>query len=401
MTAITPLSDLARRIPVVGKLRSGKYARGRPQAIDTWRLTTSSREFADDFAAKYGGTVEPMTNSNSPHTWEVTSEANEVSIALINDGYRIAYELWAAGGCQRRCDGVTAEVLQTTGPDDVEYVPSPCICDRKQELECSLKSRLTMILPDLPFRGGVVYETGSRNFAEESQGMLALLSQLQSSGVTRGVLRLEQRKSSGGRRFTIAVVGVTESPEALASGMAGMRSLGRADESVPPAAIEMDRTSSGVGVEDGEVSAPAPDTSLERQSSLHSEVSPDGEDDIVDAEIVYEPDDVVQESNLHGGDNPHGDTDVQEVFTLDPADRSRIRAAFMARVKGLGLSYDDQIRPWISSHYGVEGGWSNLDDSQAYSLYRALIVPDGSRDAKEDAERRFVTAVQEYTEAAA
>lgn len=394
--AVVPLSDLSRRIPLVGKLKAGVYKSGRPQAIDTWRLTTSSREFAADFADIYGGTVEPMTNKNSPHKWEVISEASEISIALLGEnGYSVQYELWSGGGCQRRCDGVTAEVIQTTGPDDVEYAPTNCICDAKQELECSLKSRLTMILPDLPFRGGVVYETGSKNFAEESQGMLALLAQMQASGVTRGKLRLEQRRSSGNRKYTIAVVGVEQSPEAIVSGMAGIRSLGTAPEQRPElsspsggdAGFGSSRpdpaSSSEVGAVTGEGAAPASD----EPNWVDDDAMPtmnlgDGED-IVDAEIVDDPD------------------EPQEGFVLEPAERVRFRSAFMARVKGLGLDYETQVRGWISSHYEVSGGWSELDDSQAYNLYHALIVPDGTRQEKDDAAERFKAVVQEHAEATA
>lgn len=403
--AVVPLSDIARRVPLVGKLKAGVYKSGRPQAIDTWRLTTSSHEFAADFADIYGGTVEPMTNNNSPHKWEVISEASEISIALLGEnGYSVQYELWQAGGCQRRCDGVTAEVIQTTGPDDVEYAPTNCICDAKQELECSLKSRLTMILPDLPFRGGVVYETGSKNFAEESQGMLALLAQMQASGVTRGKLRLEQRKSSGNRKYTIAVVGVEQSPEAIVSGMGGVRSLGTAPERPELSSSTGEDAGSGssrpdpastseVGAVAGEGAAPASgDNVKEPAKNLHlptgNASNVDIDDDIVDAEIIE--DEAPQESG-----------EAQEGFVLEPAERARYRSAFMARVKGMDLSYETQVRPWLQTKYGTTGGWSELDDSQAYNLYHALIVPDGSRQEKDDAAERFKAAVQEHAEAAA
>jgi hypothetical protein len=394
VTAVVPVDSLARRIPIVAKLKSGaKTANGAPKSIDKWRATTSSRPWAENFANRYGGEVKAFTAGNSPHQWEVFSDAAEVSIALLDEGYSIAYELWSAGGCQRRCDGVTASVLSTTGPDNVEYVDSPCICDRKGVLECSLKSRLTFVMPDLPFAGGCVYETSSKNFAEESQGMLALIQQMQARGVTRGVLRLEQRKSSGGRRYTIAVVGVSESLDGIASGRASVGSIGTA-----PERPELSSPASSPGlVEDGEPASPsgsptsssgvegeaAPEEALAggrevRQRPVtasnvgSSPTLPADDEDIVDAEIVED--------------------DEPPPFRLDKSERSKMRSAFMARTKNdLGLDYDTQTRPWLVAKYG--GGWSDLTDEQVWSLYNALVVPEGSRQEKDDAAERFKKAV--------
>lgn len=412
--AVMPISGLARRIPIVAKLRSGVVKGNRPTSLNTWRITTSSRPFAEAFASRYGGTVTPMNNDRSPHDWEVTSDTNEVAIALIDDGYSIAYELWAGSGCQRRCDGVTAEVIQTTGPDNVEYVPGPCICDRKGVLECSLKSRLTLILPDLPFSGGVVYESGSKNFAEEAQGMLRLVQQLQAQGVQRGVLRLEQRKSSGNRKYTIAVVGVSESLEALASGQTGVGSLGRAEDNRPELAAGESPPSPAAprGVEAPPSSAPHPTSAAplveqvddgpgrSQGGSQSADTGPSptsggdgalGEDasspseDIVDAEIVDEDDNTTEV--VDGAQ-----------FKLDPSERARIRSAFMAQTKSqLGLDYETQVKPWLRHKYG--GGWSDLSDADAWNLHQALIVPDGTRQQKEERGEQFKATVLEHLEA--
>lgn len=388
MSAVTPLADIAKRMPVIGKLKSGIHDGRRPKAIDTWRLTTSSREYADDFANTYGGTVEPFTNQRSPHKWQVTSEATEVNIVLLGDkGYSIAYELWSGGGCQRRCDGVTAEVIDTTGPDTVEYTPTNCICDRKGELECSLKSRLTFVLPDLPFRGGLVYESGSKNFAEESQGMLEMIQHLQAAGINRGVLRLEQRRSSGNRKFTIATVGMSASLDALASGYGGRQSLGTAPESDRPQLAAGDAPTSPApaarGPEDPVPSGPhstggegdrrvqpePPPPPASEGGGVSGEGAPPPDEDIVDAEIVEE----------------HG----------DPAERSSLIGTFQGIVKGAGLKYDEQVRPFLVTHYGV-----SLSDLPIDKL-RGLVarLNDGSQAEKQEARKRFKVAVQEHAEA--
>jgi len=375
VTAVVPLHSLAQRMPLVGKLRSGKYANGRPQAIDTWRLTTSSRPFAEAFASRYGGTVEKMTNRNSPHDWEVTSEATEVCIALLNDGYSIGYELWSGGGCQRRCDGITASVLATTGPNDVEYDDSPCICDRKGELECSLKSRLTFVLPDLPFGGGLVYESSSKNFAEESQGMLRLIAQLQAQGITRGVLRLEHRKSTGNRKYTIAVVSVSESLEALASGEASSRSLGQAQARPEIAApsddqhVPNDPHSLGSPGPEGPLPSAAPppsspsvadDAPLDGEAS-EPDTSAEGEAHVVEAEVVEEP-------------------------TVTDAQRRK----FMALLGDIGLDYKSDVKPWMIEATGV---------SSLTGLPKSTMTAWLDRLSTDDGREAFRSTVQKWSAA--
>lgn len=409
MNAVMPLANLAQRMPVVATLRNGATKGKRPVSLDKWRVTTGSLRFAEAFADRYGGEVQPWRDG-PPNHYEVFSDTTEVTIALIEDGFDISYQLWTAGGMQRKCNGLTCEVLQTTGPDNVEYVEGPCICDRKGQLECSLRSRLTFVLPDLPFGGGVTYKSGSKNFAEEAQGMLRLLNSLRDSGVTRGVLRLEQRKSSGNRRYTIAVVGVTSSLEQIAAGQ-GMRALAPAAEQRPELSsptpngedgesdtpLAESPTSSGAG--EGEASAPEP-IPICRTCEY------------VKADCVCEPDAGGREGDRGAAQPSLGGEDIIDAelveeeppaFRLPKDERARMRAAFMARVKGLGLDYDTQVRAWIQHRYKVpEGeGWSALSDEQASSLYDALIVPDGSRAEKDAAAEKFKAAVLDTVEAKA
>ena len=356
MTAVVPLQNLASRIPIIGKVKFGVFDGRRPKAIDTWRLTTSSRPFAQHFADRYGGEVKPMTNRSSPHDWEVISEATELAMALVPDGYSIGYELWSGGGCQRRCDGQTVEVLQTTGPDDVEYVPSPCICDRKGELECSLKSRLTIVLPDLPFMGGIVYESSSKNFAEESQGMLRLISQMQAQGINRGVLRLEKRKSTGNRRYTIASVGIDESLEALSSGVVTSRSLGQAH--ARPEISASANPSPGVDAEGGSDGSPSRHQFVPSDPHSLGSTGPEGQAPPA-APPPSSPS--VEDDTLHGeggesqslaeGEAPDVvEAEVVEEDTVTEAQRKK----FMAVLGDIGLNYVADVKPWMVDTCGVD-----------------------------------------------
>lgn len=104
----------------------------------------------------------------------------------------------------------------------------------------------------------------------------------------------------------------------------------------------------------------------------------------------------------HGEGSPSGEED-DGLLRLPKADRARIRSAFMARISGLGLDYEGQVKPWLQWKYELpEGeGWSALTDDQAHSLYEALIVPKGSKREKDDAAERFKTVILEHQEAAA
>lgn len=385
MNTVTPLSGLAQRMPIIGTLRNGaKSAKGAPKSLDKFRLTTGSLPYAEAFAGRYGGEVQPW--QGNPGQYEVFSDSTEIDIALLPDGFDISYQLWSAAGMQRKCDGVTCEVLSTTGPDNVEYVEQGCICDRKQVLECSLRSRLTFVLPDLPFGGGVIYKTGSKNFAEEAQGMLRLIQQMQAQGINRGYLRLEKRQSSGNRKYTIATVGIRESLEALASGAAGMGALGRVSDddklaSVESPAIEAPRgsgappspgphsTSSGGDVDLGEGASP-PEEPFEDPN--------DGrfDEDVVDAEIVEDGPDSTDERGK-------------------PDERARLRAKFFGDLDGMSLKYERDVRPWMEAKHDGHT-MSTLPIDKLRSLVAALN-PDNEHERKE-ARKRFKAVMQEHAE---
>src|SRR4051812_8068743 len=113
--AEVPILTLQRQMRELGRIRTGirTGARKLPEKLDTFRLTSSSRELIERAAEAYGGEARPWENG-----WEVVTEARSLDI-VVPPGQVVTqwYELWTGGGCLRRCDGVTNVLTMT-----------PCAC---------------------------------------------------------------------------------------------------------------------------------------------------------------------------------------------------------------------------------------------------------------------------------
>ncbi len=279
MRPIVPLSDLNRRLPEAGRIRTGVKEAGRtkagkayerPKAIDTFRFTSADEAAIAQVAAIYGGTPERWVDAPTPGQWQVTTEAAEIRVVLPPDplGGTPLYEMWTDGGCQRRCDGVTAQV-PTTGPDGTELADVACLCTAKGEMACSPHTRLSVVLPDVRFAGTWRYESAkSWAVAQELPGMVELIQSLQERGLTRALLALEHRKrvtAGETHRFTIPVLRVAESMDAL---VAGAARVGALPSSGTPSAGELPAANPDDEIVDAElVGGDAPMTATQ-QSAL-------------------------------------------------------------------------------------------------------------------------------------
>ncbi len=170
----------------VGRIRLGvkvKAANGkeRPAKLDRLRFTSPRRTLIDRIAELYGGTVEAWQPPRGNQQWQVVTNATQVPVLVPPQDPAESqwYEMWSAGGCQRRCDGQMEKITRQA-----------CLCD-PQARECSMHTRLRVMLEDVPGLGCWRVDTGSFYAAVELPGIAALLAQAQ--GIIPAKLILDQR----------------------------------------------------------------------------------------------------------------------------------------------------------------------------------------------------------------
>ena len=142
--SIVALQTRARRL---GEIRLGdtetKGDKTYPISLDTFRLTSAAKGLLEQASKLWGGEFVPWqpTERSNPK-WQVVTEAAELPVVIpAQDPNNVTwYELWSAGGLQRRCNGES--VLNR---DD----PIPCVCN-PEDRECKRHTRVSFMLPDLP-----------------------------------------------------------------------------------------------------------------------------------------------------------------------------------------------------------------------------------------------------------
>lgn len=209
------LLNRQRQLAEQGRLRLGVVmatagGKMRPKASTTWIVTSHSRDHVDTAAALWGGTTEAWQPQGSgAQQWRVITEASAIPAILPpGDPLTQAYETWSRGGCQRRCDGVTEQ-----------FSGSPCLCraqfgedwyEQPQGKVCDSKSRLKVILPDMPGLGTWRVETGSFYATDEIAGMVDFIRGAVGDGLMVPVLlRIEPRtRVAGGqtKQFVVPVL---------------------------------------------------------------------------------------------------------------------------------------------------------------------------------------------------
>jgi hypothetical protein len=211
--------QLQRRLAEVGRIRIGQQVNGngkmRPEKLDTFRLTSSDKVKIDYAAALYGGEVQPWQAPAGPQ-WEVITQtaALDVIVPPSDMAFSQHFELWSAGGCQRRCDGRTESITQ-----------GGCLCD-PDDRDCDIHTRLSVMLRDLPGLGVWRLDTSGYNAAVELQGAVQVIQLAAGKGhMLPARLRLEQRmvkRQVDGkpqtRRFVVPVLDVEVSPGQLIAG---------------------------------------------------------------------------------------------------------------------------------------------------------------------------------------
>lgn len=240
---VVPIRDIDRRLPQAGRIRIGqKGPKGEPQAIDRFRFTAPGRAPLDAIAEMYGGTPRPWAEARSNDAFELFSEASEIEVVLPPDPYEANYEMWSGQGNQRRCDGITCQ-LRIPGADGPEIAERSCMCAERGVMECKLKQRLNVILPDISFFGFWRLDSSSKIAAEELPGIVdAIMAMDGGRSMTRAILRVERRShkvatKSGPRtkRYVVPVLGFAATLNEIAAGAARVSaSVGAAPPVGPP-----------------------------------------------------------------------------------------------------------------------------------------------------------------------
>lgn len=198
------LLGVQRRLVELGRIRLGdKGSKGEPRKLTSFRLTSASRHHLEAAAKVYGGAVRPWTGAPDEGYFELltTSAQLDILIPPTLSAYSQFYELWDAGGCQRRCDG------------EVELISGgACVCDPDQR-DCKVTTRVSVMLPKVPGLGVWRLETHGWNAAASLPSTLDLLGTGGRGSFIPAVLRLEQRSSKRKengrtltRRFVVPVI---------------------------------------------------------------------------------------------------------------------------------------------------------------------------------------------------
>jgi hypothetical protein len=234
--------DLQRRLAEIGRIRIGQQVqtqngKTRPAKLDTFRLTSPDRVRIEHAARLYGGTPKPW-DAPAGKQWEIITTAQTLPVIVPPSDMAFSqhYELWSAGGCQRRCDGRTETISD-----------GPCLCDPDRR-ECGIHSRLSVLLTDLPGLGVWRIDTAGYYAAVELQGAVEAISLAAGRGqMLPARLRLEQRAvkriDADGkpvtRRFAVPVLDIEISPGQLFTGARAQLTAAPPEvEEVEPAVVD-------------------------------------------------------------------------------------------------------------------------------------------------------------------
>lgn len=205
-----PIITLQRKLQEVGRIRLGaKSAKGAPTKLETFRLTSKSKDTIESAAAAYGGQVGTW-NGPDGQEYELVTDAKQLDV-VVPPGNALSQwlEMWSGAGCQRRCDGQTESLSG-----------NPCMCpsDQAQRAELSARgqacrptTRLSVILPPVKAVGIWRLETHGYNAAAEMAGVAELLERVSANDrYLPATLRLEQRSSRKAGKVSRYVVPVLE-----------------------------------------------------------------------------------------------------------------------------------------------------------------------------------------------
>lgn len=226
--------DLQRRLAEIGRIRIGQQVptgngKTRPEKLATFRLTTPDRARIERAAGLFGGRP-AQWQAPAGKQWELITATDvlDVIVPPSDMAFSQHYELWSAGGCQRRCDGRSESISD-----------GPCVCDPAAR-DCDIHTRLSVMIRDLPGLGVWRIDTSGYYAAVELQGAVEVIRIAAGRGqMLPARLRLEQRQvkrpDQPVRRFAVPVLDIEVSPGQLIGGGNGHQALPAA---AGPAAVD-------------------------------------------------------------------------------------------------------------------------------------------------------------------
>lgn len=221
------LIGLQRRIQEAGRIRIGQQVTTRngkraPAKLSTFRLTSADKTRIDQAAGMYGGTPQQW-HAPAGKQWEVVTETDAIDVIIPPSEMSFSqfYELWASGGCQRRCDGVFEQISEQ---------PCETLCDPENR-ECKPHTRLSVMIRDLPGLGVWRIDTQGYYAAVELQGAVQVVEAAAGAGTLLPArLRLEQRQTKRPgqptHRFAVPVIDIEVTPAQLLGGQFAGPTLG-------------------------------------------------------------------------------------------------------------------------------------------------------------------------------
>jgi recombination directionality factor gp3-like protein len=129
---MSPVYGIQRRMRELGRIRTGdqvpdKNGKARAHMLETFRLTSADAGILQLAAQAYGGEVRPWEGGPADGLFELYTDRSSIAIAVppSEEPYSQWYELWSAGGCQRRCNGSRVTVPTKQGLRDGQTSDPP------------------------------------------------------------------------------------------------------------------------------------------------------------------------------------------------------------------------------------------------------------------------------------
>lgn len=245
------LLDVQRRYRELGRLRMGRRVsmgggKSRPEKLDTWRLTSASKDLLERAASIYGGEVEPWPDApGEGQWWQVTTTTASLPIAVPPGDVLTQYwELWSGGGCKKRCDGYSQILVdrRCSCPEDI----TKRLEKAKEGQACSPVTRFSVLLPDVPDVGVWRLETHGMNAAQEIPATYEILRQAATISViipARLTIQARQTKKEGKatQKFRVPVIEIEHTMHEMVAGLGqltageGSQEVGQLPAGAPPA----------------------------------------------------------------------------------------------------------------------------------------------------------------------